>query len=28
VGRAGGDAELIQVIDDLAAFEHRRPHKE
>jgi protein dithiol oxidoreductase (disulfide-forming) len=27
VGKAGGDAQLIQVIEDLAAFEHQRPHR-
>jgi protein dithiol oxidoreductase (disulfide-forming) len=27
VDRAGGHPELIQLIDDLTAFEHRRPHK-
>jgi protein dithiol oxidoreductase (disulfide-forming) len=27
VGKAGGEPQLIQLIDDLAAFEHQRPHK-
>ncbi|HTW39129.1 MAG TPA: thiol:disulfide interchange protein DsbA/DsbL [Steroidobacteraceae bacterium] len=27
VDKAGGQAQLIQLIDDLAAFEHRRPHR-
>ncbi len=27
VGKAGGQAQLIQLVNDLAAFEHGRPHK-
>jgi protein dithiol oxidoreductase (disulfide-forming) len=27
VGKAGGEPQLLQLIDDLAAFEHQRPHK-
>ncbi|HTX25031.1 MAG TPA: thiol:disulfide interchange protein DsbA/DsbL [Steroidobacteraceae bacterium] len=27
VGKAGGPAQLFQLIDDLAAFEHQRPHR-